>query len=325
MQTRQLGKTDLQISPLGFGAWAIGGGDYAFGWGPQDDAASVAAIEHAVDLGINWIDTAPVYGLGHSERIVAQALVRLGSHRRPLVFTKCSLVWDEAGRTGHNLTPQSIHREAEASLRRLGVDTIDLYQIHWPAWRGASDQGISDAWGAMAALQKEGKVRHLGVSNFNVEQMQRVSRIAPVACSQPPYSILKRDIEIDALGFCAENGIGVICYSPMESGLLTGAMTRARIEAFPADDWRRSNPLFHEPALARNLALVELLREIGQANERTPGEVAIAWTLRHPAVSGAIVGLRSANQVDGIVGAAAYTLSADDLDRIDEFLTADVG
>lgn len=313
MQARSLGNTDMQITPLGFGTWAIGGGNWSFGWGPQDDRRSVEAINRALDLGMNWIDTAAVYGLGHAEEMVAQAV--RGRSQQPYIFTKCSLIWDNQRRVANSLKAASIRREVENSLRRLKVDVIDLYQIHWPN----PDVDIEEGWTAMAELKEEGKVRYMGVSNFNVRQMRRAQGIAPISSLQPPYSIIKPEIEAEILDFCAENNIGVIVYSPMASGLLTGTMTHERIAQMPDDDWRRSNNEFQEPRLTHNLKLVELLRDIGNRHGRSPGEVAIAWTLRQPAVTGAIVGGRSAAQVDGIMGAGTFRLSADDIAEIAEF------
>ena len=306
MTFRALGQSDLKITPLGIGAWAMGGGDWKFAWGPQDDAESIAAIHAALDAGMNWIDTAAVYGLGHSESVVGRAL--LGLKTRPYVFTKCSLVWDETRTISHNLQAASIRKEAEASLKRLQLDTIDLYQIHWAAHagkpEGTSPGSVEEAVGAMAKLKAEGKIRHIGVSNFNADQMRRAAAVAPIVSLQPPYSLLATDIEESLLPYALEHHIGVIVYSPMASGLLSGAMTRERIAAFPEDDWRRRNPKFQEPLLTRNLELVETLRTIGKRHKATPGEVAIAWTLRNPAVTAAIVGVRSAQQVSGVSGAA---------------------
>lgn len=316
MEKRTLGNSDLKITPLGVGSWAIGGGGWKFGWGPQDDRDSIAAIRAALDAGINWIDTAAVYGLGHSEEVVARALEGVSS--RPYIFTKCERVWDEKGEISGSLKRDSIRREVEASLLRLHVDAIDLYQVHWPE----PDRDIEEGWTAMAELKAEGKVRHIGVSNFNVEHMRRAQTIAPVTSLQPPYSILSRDIEESILPFCAENNIGVIVYSPMKSGLLSGAMTRERIAAMPPDDFRRRTPNFQEPKLTRNLELVELLRAIGKRHGRTPGEVAIAWTLRHPSVTGAIAGLRSPAQLEGVVGAAEFRLSPEEQSEIEAFLQA---
>lgn len=303
METRQFGKTGMRITPIGFGAWAIGGGNWEFGWGPQDDQQSIAAIRRAIDLGMNWIDTAAVYGLGHSEEIVGQAIK--GMAQRPYIFTKCSMVWNDQGQISHSLKADSIRREAENSLRRLGIDVIDLYQIHWPD----PDPEIEEGWSTLAALKREGKVRHIGVSNFNVEQLRRAEAIAPVETLQPPCSLLERDVERDVLPYCLERQIGVIVYSPMYSGLLTGAMTRDRIARMPEDDWRKRDPQFQEPLLTRNLELVERLRQVAARYGRTPGEVAIAWTLRLPAVTGAIVGARSPEQVAGIIGAGEFRLT----------------
>jgi len=314
MQTRKFGKTDMETTPIGFGSWAVGGSGWAAGWGPQDDEESVAAIRRALELGVNWIDTAAVYGLGHSEEIVARALE--GVSERPYIFTKCSMVWDENGEIGNSLKAESVKRECDASLRRLRTDVIDLYQIHWPN----PDEEIEEGWAAMAELKAEGKVRHIGVSNFDVGQMKRAREIAPVESLQPPYSMLSREIEDEILPYCQENSITVIVYSPMKSGLLTGKMTKERAESLPEDDWRSRAPAFQEPQLSRNLELVELLKEIGGRHDASPGEVAIAWTLRHPAVTGAIVGGRRPNQIDGVVGAAELRLSDDEIDEIEAFL-----
>jgi aryl-alcohol dehydrogenase-like predicted oxidoreductase len=322
MTLRTLGQSDLRITPIGIGAWAIGGGKWEFAWGQQDDAESIAAIRAGLDLGMNWIDTAAVYGLGHSETVVGRAVKGLG--RLPYIFTKCSLVWDKSGKISHNLQAASIRREAESSLKRLQVDTIDLYQIHWPAWKdgpeSASAGSIEEAVGALAKLKAEGKIRHIGVSNFNAQQMQRALDVAPIASLQPPYSLVATDVESSTLPFALEHRIGVIVYSPMASGLLSGAMTRERIASLPEDDWRKHSPNFEEPLLSRNLRLVERLRALGQRYDATPGEVAIAWTLRNPAVTGAIVGIRSARQASGIVGAADVRLSARDMSDIEQVL-----
>jgi aryl-alcohol dehydrogenase-like predicted oxidoreductase len=318
MKTRQLGNTDMQITPIGFGTWAIGGGGYQFGWGPQDDEQSIATINHALDLGINWIDTAAVYGLGHAEEVVARALK--GRSERPYVFTKCGRVWDEHGNITGNLKAQSIRRECENSLRRLQTDVIDLYQMHWPD----PEPDIEEGWSTMAELKKEGKVRYIGVCNFNVSQMRRIMQIAPTSSLQPPYSIIHPDVENSILPFCQEHNIGVIVYSPMVSGLLTGSMTRERIANLPEDDWRRRSPDFQEPRLSRNLALVERLTDIGFMHNLTPGVVAIAWTLRNPAVTGAIVGARHPEQVDGIIGAAEFRLTDSEIAQIDEVLKASI-
>jgi aryl-alcohol dehydrogenase-like predicted oxidoreductase len=314
MQTRQLGNSDMRITPLGVGAWAMGGGGWQFAWGPQDDNESIAAIQAALDAGINWIDTAAVYGLGHSEEVVARALA--GRSNRPYIFTKCERVWDENGKIGGSLKRESIRREAEDSLRRLKVDVIDLYQIHWPQ----PEEDIEEGWAAMAELKQEGKVRWIGVSNFSKQQMERAWKIAPITSLQPPYSILSPEIEPEDLPYCQANSIGVLAYSPMKSGLLTGKMTRERIAQMPPDDFRQRTPSFQEPRLTRNLKLVELLREIGARYGRTPAEVAIAWVLRHPAVTAAIVGLRSPAQFEGVKGALTFRLTPDEVGEIARFI-----
>jgi len=311
MKAKRLGSSDLFITPVGFGAWAIGGAGWEFAWGDQDDKASVAAIHRALELGVNWIDTAAVYGMGHSEEIVAFAL-RTWPGPRPYVFTKCGLRWNERGRVHGNLNADSIRRECEDSLRRLDIDVIDLYQIHWP-----TDE-LEEGWSAMAELQKEGKVRWIGVSNFNVEEMRRARAIAPITSLQPPYSLVRREVEQEILPYCRSNGIGVIVYSPMASGLLTGAMTRERAASLPDSDWRSRAAEFQEPKLSKNLALVERLKGVGKRHGRPPGQVAIAWTLRNPAVTGAIVGARNAKQVEGNVGAAELHLSKEEVAEIED-------
>jgi aryl-alcohol dehydrogenase-like predicted oxidoreductase len=311
VQTTQLGRSGLDVTRIGVGAWAMGGPSGDFNWGPQEDEASIAAIERAVECGVNWIDTAAIYGFGHSEEVVGRALQRL--EPPPHVFTKCERVWDEQRRVSGSLKAASIRRELEASLRRLGVDAVDLYQIHWPQ----PDEEIEEGWSAICDLRREGKVHHAGVSNFDVQQLRRANAIGPVDSLQPPYSLLRRGIEDEILPYCQENGIGVIVYSPMASGLLSGRMTRERLASLPDGDWRRRSQQFQEPRLSRALELVEALREVGAAHGRSPGEVAIAWTLRHPAVTAAIVGVRSPEQVDGVVGAADVRLSDDEAARID--------
>jgi aryl-alcohol dehydrogenase-like predicted oxidoreductase len=317
METGQLGNSDLYITVLGFGAWAVGGGGWTGSMGPQNEADSIPAIHAALDHGMNWIDTAALYGLGHSEEVVARALT--GRTPRPLVFTKCGRVWDEQGNIGASLKAASIRRECEDSLHRLKVDAIDLYQIHWPE----PDQDIEEGWTEMARLKDEGKVRHIGVSNFNVAQMRRAQKIAPITSLQPPYSIVTSEIEVEILPYARANNIGVIVYSPMSAGLLTGAMTKERVASFAAEDWRRNLPNFREPLLSRNLRLVERLREIGRRHGRSPGEVAIAWALYNPAVTGAIVGFRSAQQVQGVIGAAEFRLLADEVADIKTSLQKD--
>jgi aryl-alcohol dehydrogenase-like predicted oxidoreductase len=311
--TKQLGNSDMQLTSIGFGAWAIGGGNWQYAWGPQEDSDSIAAIHAALDAGINWIDTAAVYGLGHSEEVVGKALKE--SSHKPYVFTKSSMTWGEDRKIVQ--TMKKIREECEASLSRLGVEAIDLYQIHWPV----PDDDIEEGWYTMAELQREGKVRYIGVSNFSAAQMDRALKIAPITSLQPPYSMINRTIEPQILPFCAKHEIGVINYSPMQSGLLTGAMTAERIANMPQDDFRRNSKQFQEPQLSRNLDLVELLRTIGSRHSVEPGVVAIAWTLHQPAVTAAIVGGRSAKQVEGVLPAATFRLSEDEYNEIGKFLT----
>jgi len=315
MQTKQLGKSTLEITPVGFGAWAIGGSGWQFSWGAQNDQDSRAAIERALELGVNWIDTAAVYGLGHSEEVIGRAL-QGWSGPKPYTFTKGGLRWDK-GNVEKVLAPESIRREVEDSLRRLQLEIIDLYQIHWPPDPDSSQ--LEEAWSTLADLKREGKVRWIGVSNFNVSQLRRARKIAPVTSLQAPYSILNRSIEEDILPYCLHEGIGVIVYSPMASGLLSGAMTRERAAKLPKDDWRHNDPEFREPKLSRNLELVERLREIARRHSRSPGEVAIAWTLRNPAVTGAIVGARNARQAGGVMLAGNLRLSDKEVNEIEEF------
>jgi aryl-alcohol dehydrogenase-like predicted oxidoreductase len=296
----------------------MGGSGWRFSWGPQDDKDSIAAIRKALESGMNWIDTAAVYGLGHSEEVVGRSLE--GIPHRPYIFTKCERVWNERGELSGSLKAESLRRECEASLRRLKVDVIDLYQIHWPL----PDEDLEEGWTTLAKLKEEGKVRYIAVSNFNVSQMQRAQAIAPITSLQPPYSMLAREVEKEILPYCAEQNIGVIVYAPMRSGLLSGAMTRERAGALPDDDWRRRDPDFQEPKLSRHLQLVDLLRSIGKRHGRTPGEVAIAWTLRHPAVTAAIVGLRRPEQVSGIIGAGEFRLSSEEIGEIDSFFDSAV-
>ncbi|SPE19814.1 Oxidoreductase, aldo/keto reductase family [Candidatus Sulfotelmatomonas gaucii] len=316
LSLRTLGNSDLQLTSIGLGAWAIGGSDWQYAWGPQDDNDSIAAIHCALDLGINWIDTAAVYGLGHSEEVVARA-VKSAPHK-PYIFTKCSRRWNSDGSIYSNLGADSLTAELHDSLRRLGVETIDLYQIHWP---DPEDQ-IEAAWETLARFREQGKVRWIGVSNFNVEQMKRIQKIAPITSLQPPYSMLRRAAEETILPFAHANGICVINYSPMLSGMLAGKMTAERAAALPADDWRRKNVEFSEPRLSRNLRLVELLREIGRVHGVLPGVVAVAWTLHNPAITGAIVGGRSAKQVEETAPALSFRLSQDEYTRINEFIAA---
>ena len=311
LATSPLGATGLEITRVGFGAWAIGGGGWEFGWGPQHDDESIAAIHRALDLGVNWIDTAAAYGFGRSEQIVGRALQGLAE--RPYVFTKSSLLDDGTRHVRHVLKRDSILREAEASLRRLGVDAIDLYQIHWPV----PEQDIEEGWAAMAELKERGLVRHIGVSNFSASQLRRIASIAPVETIQPPYSLIDRAAEAEILPLAQRDGIGVIVYSPMGSGLLTGGITAERIAAMPGDDWRKTDPRFTEPQLCRHLALAARLQAVATRHGTTPGAVAIAWTLRNPGVDGAIAGFRRPAQVDPILAAAGLELTGQDMTEIE--------
>ena len=317
MQTRKLGNSDLPITRVGYGAWAIGGSGWQFAWGSQDDSESIAAIHRALELGINWIDTAAVYGLGHSEEVVGRALKEWHGPR-PYVFTKCGLRGDATGEVQKVLSGNSIRGEVEGSLRRLSVDLIDLYQIHWPP--DPDSAALEEGWSTLVDLKREGKVRWIGASNFNVQQLQRAQAIAPVTSLQPQYSVVHHEIDDEILPYCLREGIGVIVYSPMASGLLTGAMTRERAARLPKDDWRRGHPDFTEPNLSHHLALVEHMREIANRHKRSVGEVAIAWTLRHPAVSGAIVGARNAHQAEGVMRAGELHLTEDEVNEIEGFV-----
>ena len=303
----------MDLSPIGIGAWAIGGGGWQFAWGPQDDQQSIAAIHAALDRGVNWIDTAAIYGLGHSEEVVGHAIA--GRSLRPHIFTKCSLVWNDKREISNSLKADSIRRECEASLRRLKVDAIDLYQIHWPN----PEPDIEEGWASLAKLKQEGKVRWIGVSNFTAKQMDRCRKFASITSLQPPYSAISPDAEDDVLPYCQKHGIGVIVYSPMKSGLLSGKMTKERVANFPNDDFRKRAANFQEPALSRNLELAELMKKIGARRNRSAGEVAIAWTLRHPAVTGAIVGFRSPEQVAGVIGAMDFRLTSAEVEEIADF------
>ncbi|MGL4461444.1 MAG: aldo/keto reductase [Planctomycetia bacterium] len=314
MERRALGGSDLRITPIGFGAWAIGGSGWKFAWGAQDDADSIAAIREALDLGINWIDTAAVYGLGHSEEVVAAALA--GMSDKPYVFTKCGRLYDPAADAIVKcLKAESIRAECEASLKRLKVDALDLYQMHWPE----PDEDVEEGWTEMVRLRDAGKVRWIGVSNFSVDQLRRVTAIEPPVSLQPPYSLIRPEIEQDVLPYCGANGVGVLAYSPMGSGLLTGAMTAERVAALPADDWRRNSMFFKEPRLSHHLRLAEELKTIGAKYRCSAGEVAVAWTLRRPEVTAAIVGARRTGQLAEIVGAAAVRLDGDDLRSLERF------
>jgi aryl-alcohol dehydrogenase-like predicted oxidoreductase len=314
MEMRRLGNSDLMITRVGYGAWAIGGPGWEYAWGPQSDRDSVEAILKSLEMGVNWIDTAAVYGLGHSEEIVARAVTEWEG-KCPYLFTKCGLLWDQRGKVYRTLTAESVRQECEASLRRLRTETIDLYQIHWPPEGNGKE--LEEGWQTLDALKKEGKVRWIGVSNFDREQLKHAQAIALVTSLQPPYSLIRRGVEPEVLPFCQKEDIGVIVYAPMASGLLTGAMSRERAANLPSDDWRKQSPEFHEPNLSAHLALVERLRAVGKRHECSAGAVAVAWTLRHPAVTGAIVGARSAAQAEGVMGAAELTLSAEEVREIE--------
>jgi aryl-alcohol dehydrogenase-like predicted oxidoreductase len=309
MKTNQLGNSDMQITCLGIGTWAMGGLGYQYSWGPQNDRDSIEAIHRALDLGSNWIDTAPGYGKGHSEEIVAKA-VKGWSGTKPYIFTKCGLRWDEQGNISKNLSAQSIQQECEDSLRRLQVEAIDLMQIHWPT---DDMTDIDEAWGTLSRIQSEGKIRWLGVSNFTVQEMQQAQAIAPVTSLQPPYSLVRREVEESILPYCLQEKIGVIVYSPMYNGLLTGTMTRERIKNLPDNDWRKFDPEFNDPNLSKNFRIVDRLKGVGTKYGRSAGEVAIGWTLCHPAVKGAIVGVRNAKQAEGVMFATDFRLTDDDL------------
>jgi aryl-alcohol dehydrogenase-like predicted oxidoreductase len=315
MITRRLGNSDLQITPVGFGAWAVGGSGWEFSWGAQDDQDSISAIHRALELGVNWIDTAAVYGTGHSEEVVARGL-KTWNGARPYIFTKCVLRWNEARKVYQDFSAASLRQECEDSLRRLQVETIDLYQMHRPPSDNEQEK-LVEAWNTLAALRQEGKVRWIGVSNFSAEQLQFTAKIAPITSLQPPYSLIRRTIEEKILPECAKQGIGVISYAPMASGLLTGAMTRERAAALPADDFRSRNPEFREPRLSKNIELVERLRRVGDRHGVTPGAVAIAWTLRNPVITGAIVGARNAKQSEGVMPAGELKLSSEEMNEIE--------
>jgi len=315
MEKRRLGTTDVQLTTMGFGTWAAGGGGWQWGWGPQDDEASISALHRAFDLGINWVDCAAAYGLGHAEEVLGRALA---GRSDILVATKCGQVWDQGSpNTYFRLTAASVRAECEASLRRLAVERIDLYQIHWPN----DEVHLEEGWGEIARLVQEGKVRYAGVSNFSVAQMKRVQPIHPIASLQAPYSMLARGVEAELLPHCAANGIGFLAYSPMQSGLLTGKVTREWVAALPADDWRREkNPELQEPALSANLALVEALRPIAGRHGKSLGELAVTWVLRLPAVTSAIVGARNPSQIAGTVGGAGWRLSEAEAVEIEALL-----
>ncbi|MBZ0263315.1 aldo/keto reductase [bacterium] len=311
MNKRQLGNSELYFSEIGFGAWAVGGSGYAFGWGEQDDNESIAAIRHALDLGINWIDTAAIYGLGHSEEVVAKAIK--GIRNNVLIATKCSLVWDENRDISSSLNADSVRSECEASLKRLNTDVIDLYQIHWPS----DDERIEEGWAEIGRLIEEGKVRYAGVSNFQVEHLERAQKIRPITSLQPPYSMMRRGVEGDIFKFCRENNIGVIPYSPMQSGLLTGKFSRDRLQP---DDWRNESAEFMEPNLTVNLEFVDELRIIADKYDKTVAQLAVAWVLRREEVSSAIVGARRPSQIEETAGSSGCKIEEVDFHRIDELL-----
>jgi aryl-alcohol dehydrogenase-like predicted oxidoreductase len=316
MKINQLGTSEMWLTRIGLGAWAIGGGDTTMSWGPQDDDASIAAIHKAIELGINWIDTAPAYGLGHSEEIVGRAVKE--SSVKPFIFTKCGILWNEKREVRRSLA--EIRREIEDSLRRLQVETIDLYQIHWPP--EDKNEDILEAWEIMADFQREGKARYIGVSNFPPEEMERCLEIAHITSLQPPYSMINRSAEAEILPYCYEHNIGVINYAPMHSGLLTGAMSKERVAAMPSDDFRRNAKNYQEPLLSRNLAIADFLKQIGARHNLSAGVIAIAWTLANPAITAAIVGARGPEQVEGVWPAARFRLSPDEKQEIDDFLEA---
>jgi aryl-alcohol dehydrogenase-like predicted oxidoreductase len=313
MRTRQLGYTDLKLTTVGLGTWAIGG-PWQFGWGPQDDDEAIAAILASLEAGINWIDTAPIYGLGHSEELVGKALKQT-SHK-PIVATKCSLLWNDKREKVSCLKAQSIRQECLDSLERLGIETIDLYQIHWPE----PEEDIEQAWEEMARLAEEGKIRYLGVSNFNVEQIKRLQKIHPVASLQPPYSMLHREVEDELLAFCAQNDIGVVAYSPMQRGLLTGKFSPERLASLPLDDHRRRNPDFHEPQFTATMELVEQLKPIAERNSKTLAQLSISWVLRRSEVTAAIVGARKPEQILETALASDWNLNEEDIEQIEQLL-----
>lgn len=314
MHIRKLGYTDLNLTTIGLGTWAIGGGGWRFGWGPQDDKDSISTIQRGIELGINWIDTAAIYGFGHAEEIVGKAIKELSE--KPIIATKCSRLWDDEGNITGNLKKESIHSEIEASLKRLNLEVIDLYQIHWPI----PDEDIEEGWSTLGDLIKEGKIRYAGVSNFSVKQLKRIQTIHPVASIQPPYSMLQRGIEDNLLDYCSSNNIGIIVYSPMQKGLLTGKITKERIENLPEDDHRRMDPLFKEPLLSTNLQLVDKLSSFAKKNGKTVAQLAIAWVLSRPEITAAIVGARRSSQIEETVIAGNWVLSNSDIAAIEAIL-----
>ena len=319
MQTRKLGDSDLDITTIGFGSWAIGGGDWKFGWGHQDDGHSAQVIHEAVEYGVNWIDTAPVYGHGHSEEVVGRALAEMPAARRPMVFTKCGHPWDDKGDLHYSLKAADLRKECEDSLRRLGVERIDLYQFHWPK----PEEELEEGWQALQELKAEGKIRYAGVCNFSVEQMKKVTPIGPITSHQMHYSLLRPNVERDELPYCQEHGVGVLAYSPMGSGLLTGTMTREYLANLPDNDWRKKgHPHYQEPLLTRNLNLVDLLRRIGDKHGKIPGATAVAWVLSHPGVTATILGAREPGQFHEPAAAADWQLTPAEVTELRDFLTA---
>ncbi|MGI9551003.1 MAG: aldo/keto reductase [Aurantibacter sp.] len=315
MHTRKLGYSDLHLTTIGLGTWAMGGGDWKFGWGPQDDQASIEAIHAGIDHGINWIDTAPIYGHGHSEKVVGNAI--RGKRDSLIIATKCGRVWEGDSREiGKSLKRDSIRREVENSLQRLDIEVIDLYQMHWPE----PDEEIEEGWGTIADLIKEGKVRYGGVSNFSLEQMKRAQAIYPITSLQPPYNMLRREIEAAVMDYCGENQIGIIAYSPMQAGLLTGKFTRERAESLPESDWRSRHPFFNAAQLPLNLQIVEQLREIADQKNITLPQLSLAWVLRRKEVTAAIVGARRPQQIEETAKAGSVQLDQDEIDRIEAIL-----
>lgn len=317
MKTRKLGYSDLHLTPIGLGTWAMGGGDWKFGWGDQDDAASIASVHQALDAGVNWIDTAAIYGHGHAERVVGKAI----QDRRDdvLIATKCGRVWEgESREIGKSLRRESVHREVDVSLQRLGIDCIDLYQIHWPE----PDEEIEEGWGAVAELVEAGKIRYAGVSNFNMEQLKRIQPIHPVTSLQPPYSILRREVEEEILPYCRENQIGIVAYSPMQAGLLTGRFSKERVQNLPANDWRKANPFFTSPQLEANLSIIEQLRPVAAQMEITLPQLALAWVLRRSEMTAAIAGARRPEQILETVKAGEIVIHDELLLKIEHMLSA---
>jgi aryl-alcohol dehydrogenase-like predicted oxidoreductase len=313
MGTRKLGNTDLKLTAVGLGTWAIGG-PWQFGWGPQDDTEAIAAILKAIDLGVNWIDTAAIYGCGHSEQLVGKALKQTTA--KPIIATKCGLLWNEKREKINSLKKETLRKECDDSLKRLGIETIDLYQMHWPD----PESDIEYGWEEMARLQKQGKVRYIGVCNYNTAQLDRIRKIAPVASLQPPYSMIRREVENDLLGYCAKNNIGVITYSPMQRGLLTGKFNKNRLAELAPDDHRLKSGDYQEPEFSATLALVDKLRPIAERNKRTVAQLAIAWVLRRPEVTAAIVGARRPSQIEETAPAGNWKLSKNDIAEIEKLL-----